>query len=91
MNDRIEGLACPACHASTDGYTGIGNSIAPRDGDVSICAYCRNVAIFVVSGDHDYAFRDATSEELLVLSRDPMFVFAREGIAKMHKDHPING
>lgn len=41
---------CPHCEKSLGGYTDIDQTGAkPRAGDVSICAYCKHILIFITA------------------------------------------
>lgn len=41
---------CEKCGKPLDAATGVNRNIAPATGDISICAYCLNVAQYAVDG-----------------------------------------
>jgi transcription elongation factor Elf1 len=89
QHERLPGEpTCPACGTKADGYTAVGDENAtPGTGDCSICAYCRAVAVYVVSDDGSVALRDATTEELMEIRRHPEVRAAQEAVAEMHRQY----
>lgn len=69
----IKDLKCPHCgrlnraHDSADG-----SKVDPEDGDLAICWTCLAPSFFVVDKETgDTTLRDATTEEYILLGKDP--------------------
>lgn len=41
---RVPKAVCPSCSTPVDGATGVSGARLPESGDISICAYCFEVA-----------------------------------------------
>lgn len=71
---HIPGLACPWCGAANDGtFASSGERVVPDDEAVSICIYCVEPAIYIVSL-YGVALRLPTEQERTQLLK----IFARE-------------
>lgn len=46
--DEAPGRVCLACKAVLDCQTGLTTNV-PRDGDVSVCLYCGNIALYAAN------------------------------------------
>lgn len=79
--------ACIECGAAGPIITGINGEQTIRDGDVSICRYCRHLAIFT-SPDGD--LREPTQIELIEIATDPEIKRSCDAIAQtqFEVEHP---
>lgn len=59
---------CAVCGADLNDATCLSSTAAPAAGDVSVCLYCGNVAVFTGDG---VALRQATAAELGELLAEP--------------------
>lgn len=66
-----EPLNCPGCGTEIDGHlaTKEGSS-GPKDGGVSVCAYCATICIYTVTDDR-LGLRYPTDDELHEILADP--------------------
>lgn len=60
---------CPYC-GSRNPHVGRPGGGAPADGDISICAECRELSVFT-AGPMGVALRQPTAGELIAAERDP--------------------
>lgn len=65
MKDRVPGRpTCLDCGVVVDGATMLDDDTAePHDGDVSVCAYCSAVALYLDDGEGGLLLRRPTSAE----------------------------
>lgn len=77
--------ACPECGMEVDGASAIGDDpeAAPEAGDIAICIYCAEVAVYELAQDGTLCLRRVTLEERLMLSDDEDVVAVREKIFAM--------
>jgi hypothetical protein len=68
-DNRVPLSLCAACGAPNDGAAAKDDAV-PKDGDVSICAYCGHLAIFRT----DLSLRAITAAELAKLCEDEEIV-----------------
>lgn len=81
-------VTCPRCHAELDAATLPANpEQRPRAGDVSVCGYCLNLAVFTGSG---FELRVPTSDELDELEANPEVAEMVQAIGVAHSKvlHP---
>jgi hypothetical protein len=76
---------CPTCGKTLDSAAGIGNPQLPNPGDVSICLYCANVAIF----DIDDTLRTPTAAEQAELDRDTSIQKVRATVRQYAQEHGL--
>lgn len=57
---RLKGTDCPRCEEFLDGFTSIEAGNIPKDGDISICAYCLTLLRY----ESDLSLRVLTDEEI---------------------------
>lgn len=57
---RLPAAVCPACHRKLDHAAPVDSEACPGPGDVSVCAYCAQVNVFVEGG----VLRRITAQEL---------------------------
>lgn len=67
MTTRINGTDCPYCGKGCDAVTGVNNEGTASPGDVSICWYCGEVALFGAELD----LRKPTPQELIDMQVHP--------------------
>jgi len=70
---------CPVCKEELDGATQVDGSDLPSAGDVSICIYCANIAVFC----DDLTLREPTSEEAVIFENDPALADAQKTIREV--------
>jgi hypothetical protein len=73
-------IPCPHCGAPNDCHDGTESSHVPGDGDVSICAGCRNIAIYAVSSLGLW-LRRPTQAEYEELAKDEEIAAAQAALA----------
>ena len=82
-----EGVRCPSCQTVLDGALNTTGVDGPEAGNVSICAYCAEVCVFVEEflgpDGGGLLLRSATSVELRELGRVPEFVRARWAVLEL--------
>jgi hypothetical protein len=61
-------MNCLKCGEELDDFSSTTGGVIPKAGDVSICLYCSNIAIYT---GNLMDIRPATSEELAEISNDP--------------------
>ena len=72
----VPGTPCDGCGATLDATVNASDpSITPREGDVSICFYCRRVAVYRA----DQTLRRMTLPEWGKLNEETRRYFARVG------------
>lgn len=66
-------MPCPGCGEPLDQAAAVGGPgpRLPRDGSISICAYCADVSVFTVSPLGTLDLRPMTAEELTRFQGDP--------------------
>lgn len=60
------GYRCPHCEARNDGFTGSDRRDVPAPGNLSVCAYCRQIGIFTEDG-----IRKPSPLESVEINADP--------------------
>jgi hypothetical protein len=45
-SSEVPPTICPSCGKRLDGATDPLTKATPKEGDVSVCAYCQNIAVF---------------------------------------------
>ena len=60
---RVGTHTCPFCDMESDSATGVNRETAPIEGDVSVCLYCGNWAVFTFP-DGVLAVRKPTATEV---------------------------
>lgn len=65
-HSRHAARTCRGCGAGLDASTNVTDDCQPKDGDLSICFYCGEYAVF-----SDAGFRPLTQEEELEVAGDP--------------------
>lgn len=76
-------LTCPACDAKLDGALNATGDRLPRDGDPSLCIYCR--ALIVHSGTPVNSLRYPTPEEQRAFLADPEIQHAIWALGQLHQ------
>lgn len=71
---------CPHCGAEIDCHDGVIDKRPPRSGDVSICAYCRNLSMFA-TGPHGLHLRKPTTAEYDEIANHPAVAAALHALA----------
>jgi len=62
----MSGIECPTCGSPSDAATEpLDSSATPREGDISICLYCRSASVFTGQGLDRRAPTDAELVEIL--------------------------
>jgi hypothetical protein len=74
---------CPTCETVIDGFSGVGNDApAPKDGDVSFCAYCGQS--LEARGEQWVKLEGADLAEALT---DPRVKLAHDMVKAHRKEH----
>lgn len=81
MTSRQPSCACIACGKDLDAATGVTKAGGPKSGDVSICLYCGNIAIF---GKHR-RLRPPTDAEMATIVKDPRVIEMQQARAEVMK------
>jgi hypothetical protein len=64
-------------------FVGDDDDVQPEPGDLAICLYCAEVAIYALAEDQTLCLRRATLEERLLLSDDEDIMAVRQKIFDM--------
>lgn len=64
---------CPCCHQPLDGATG---ERQPRDGDISVCAYCASV-VFFRKTKRGWHYEEASDVTLQVMEKEDSELYRR--------------
>ncbi len=80
MIPRLIPMLCPHCGTEIDCHDGVSGNNPPDPGDVSVCAYCRNLSIFV-SGPLGLYLRKPRTDEYDEIANHPTVVAALAALA----------
>jgi hypothetical protein len=80
MIPRLIPTTCPHCATDLDAHDGVSGTVTPDPGDVTVCWYCRNLAIFV-SGPFGLYLRKPTTDEYDECANHPTVLAALGALA----------
>lgn len=75
---KIKLSSCIMCEKPLDAASGVGQTVKPRSGDITICVYCGHLMAF----SDDLSLRNLNDTEIMETSADPRILVARQTIAE---------
>ena len=84
---KVAPLTCPACAAQLNGALNTSSERLPREGDPTICVYCRAILLFV--GEPVHSLRRPDLQEEIVLLLDPGLQRAVAALNELHRRGPL--
>jgi len=91
LDPNVTDLVCPYCGSKNDGHTPVDEDtyVAPKDGDLSLCLFCAEAAIYVGTTKLKKAtISDLSQVELIAVQKAQKVIKAYQLMVKEGQDDP---